>query len=139
MSAVADNVPVYDSFYGGWLTVGGTSISSPLIAGVYALAGNARSVQPGYVYAHARSLFDITKGNNSCFVTAPAGLRGRLPVRGEEGLRRSHRPGHPGRHRRLLRVRPRPPPGGGWLGAAAMCGSRRRRAVTRGHRRSARR
>ena len=70
VSAVADNVPVYDSFYGGWLTVGGTSISSPLIAGVYALAGNARSVRPGYVYAHARSLFDITKGNNSDFVTA---------------------------------------------------------------------
>ncbi len=69
VSAVASNVPVYDSFYGGWLTVGGTSISSPLIAGVYALAGNARSVRPGYVYAHARSLFDITKGNNSYFVT----------------------------------------------------------------------
>jgi subtilase family serine protease len=70
VSAVAWNVPVYDSFYGGWLTVGGTSISSPLIAGIYALAGNARSVRPGYVYAHARSLFDITKGNNSFFVTA---------------------------------------------------------------------
>ncbi len=70
VSAVASNVPVYDSFYGGWLTVDGTSISSPLIAGVYALAGNARSVRPGYVYAHARSLFDITKGNNSDFMTA---------------------------------------------------------------------
>ena len=70
VSAVAWNVPVYDSFYGGWLTVGGTSISSPLIAGIYALAGNARSVRPGYVYAHARSLFDITRGNNSFFVTA---------------------------------------------------------------------
>jgi subtilase family serine protease len=69
VSAVAWNVPVYDSFYGGWITVGGTSISAPLIAGIYALSGNARSVRPGYVYAHARSLFDITKGNNSAFVT----------------------------------------------------------------------
>jgi subtilase family serine protease len=70
VSAVAWNVPVYDSFYGGWITVGGTSISSPLIAGIYALAGNARIVRPGYVYAHPRSLFDITKGNNSAFVTS---------------------------------------------------------------------
>ncbi len=70
VSAVAWNIPVYDSFEGGWLTVGGTSVSSPLIAAIYALAGNARTVRPGYVYAHRRSLFDITKGSNSYFVTS---------------------------------------------------------------------
>jgi subtilase family serine protease len=42
VSAVASDVAEYDS-YGrrGWFTVAGTSISTPLVAGVYALAGNA--------------------------------------------------------------------------------------------------
>jgi subtilase family serine protease len=50
----------------GWIQVGGTSLSSPLIASVYALAGN--SVTAGsYPYAHAGSLFDVTSGSNgSC-------------------------------------------------------------------------
>jgi subtilase family serine protease len=64
VSAVAWNIPVYDSSEGGWLTVGGTSASAPLIAGVYALAGNASRIAPGYEYAHSGSLFDITVGNN---------------------------------------------------------------------------
>ena len=42
VSAVAWQVAEYDSYaYGGWFTVGGTSAASPLIAGVYGLAGNA--------------------------------------------------------------------------------------------------
>jgi len=45
VSAVADNVAVYDDDYGGWLTTAGTSIAAPLIAGVYALAGNAAACQ----------------------------------------------------------------------------------------------
>ena len=64
VSAVAANIPIYDKTEGGWLTVAGTSVSSPLIAGVYALAGNAATIAPGYPYAHAKSLFDITVGNN---------------------------------------------------------------------------
>jgi hypothetical protein len=65
VSALADNVPIYDSSIpksagGPWLTVAGTSAASPIIAGVYALAGNAATVAPGYEYAHAASLFDIT-------------------------------------------------------------------------------
>jgi subtilase family serine protease len=48
-SAVADpntGVYVYDSYGGyGWLEVGGTSVSSPLTAAVYALAGNATTTQ----------------------------------------------------------------------------------------------
>jgi subtilase family serine protease len=50
----------------GWAQVGGTSLSSPLVASVYALAGN--SVQYGsYPYANTGSLFDVTSGSNgSC-------------------------------------------------------------------------
>jgi hypothetical protein len=69
VSALAWNVPVYDKFYGGWVTVGGTSVSAPLIAGIYGLAGNATRIGPGYVYSHANSLFDIVKGSNAVFVT----------------------------------------------------------------------
>ena len=36
----------------------------PLIAGVYALAGNAGTVKPGSEYAHPGALFDVTGGNN---------------------------------------------------------------------------
>jgi subtilase family serine protease len=52
----------------GWAQVGGTSLSSPLIASVYALAGNAASVTAGsYPYSHTSSLFDVTSGSNgSC-------------------------------------------------------------------------
>jgi subtilase family serine protease len=64
VSAVAWNIPVYDSSQGGWLNVGGTSAAAPLVAGVYALAGNATKIAPGYEYSHRRSLFDIVTGNN---------------------------------------------------------------------------
>lgn len=49
VSAVADpatGVDVYDSYGGyGWIEVGGTSASSPIIAAVFALAGNVASTQ----------------------------------------------------------------------------------------------
>jgi hypothetical protein len=67
VSAVADNVAIYDSSLeiGGWGVVAGTSISSPIIASVYALAGNAARVTYGsYPYSHASSFFDITQGAN---------------------------------------------------------------------------
>lgn len=43
VAAVAMNAAEYDTYGsgGGWFTVGGTSVSSPLIAGVFGLAGNA--------------------------------------------------------------------------------------------------
>ncbi len=69
VAAVADpytGVTIYDSFQQkGWLVVGGTSASSPIIAGVYALAGNASSVHYGsYPYSHTRHLYDVTTGSN---------------------------------------------------------------------------
>ena len=73
VSAVADNVAVYDDDYGGWLTAGGTSIAAPLIAGVYALARNAATIAPGYPYRHASDLFDITSGNNGPTATSNPG------------------------------------------------------------------
>src|SRR6185437_9990554 len=58
VAAVADNVAIYDSSpeVGGWGVVAGTSIASPIIASVYALAGNAKSVVYGsYPYSHSSS------------------------------------------------------------------------------------
>jgi subtilase family serine protease len=69
VSAVAADVPIYNKVWGGWVTVGGTSVAAPLIAGIYGLAGNAATIAPGYAYAHRRHLFDVTRGNNSEFVT----------------------------------------------------------------------
>ena len=78
VSAVADphtGVAVYDSYAyqgaSGWLVFGGTSASSPIVAGVYGLAGNASSVNYGsFPYSHTSSLFDVTSGSNgSCPTT----------------------------------------------------------------------
>ena len=60
---------VYDS-YGysgrrGWFKVGGTSLATPIVAAIYALAGNADAVVAGsYPYAHSSSLFDVQNGTN---------------------------------------------------------------------------
>lgn len=68
VSAVADpatGVAVYDN--GAWIVVGGTSASSPIIAGVYALAGlpGAGSYPASYLYADTADLYDVTSGNNN--------------------------------------------------------------------------
>jgi subtilase family serine protease len=79
VSAVADpasGLGVYDTncnfvgqlqgtCFSGWAAVGGTSLSSPLIASVYALAGG--NYTAAYPYTHTASLFDVTSGSNgSC-------------------------------------------------------------------------
>jgi len=72
VAAVADpatGVAVYDSYgaTGGanWSVFGGTSVAAPIIAGVYALAGNTSTVLYGsYPYIHAGALFDVTSGSN---------------------------------------------------------------------------
>ena len=58
---------VYDNFDGiGWTVVGGTSASSPFIAGVIGLAGNpGQYPDASYFYAHATGLNDVVGGNNS--------------------------------------------------------------------------
>lgn len=64
-------VAVYDSYayqgYKGWLVFGGTSVSSPAIASVYALAGNAASenyAQSIWVAGGTSALNDVTSGSN---------------------------------------------------------------------------
>jgi subtilase family serine protease len=58
----------------GWFQVGGTSLASPLVAAVYALAGNTASVEyPATIpYTHTASLHDVTAGpaTGSCTTTA---------------------------------------------------------------------
>ncbi|MGW5353488.1 carboxypeptidase regulatory-like domain-containing protein [Streptomyces sp. NPDC004031] len=78
VAAVADpvtGVSVYQTFGGGgWAVYGGTSASSPLIAGVYAAAGTpgADTYPNSYPYAHPGALNDVTEGDNgSC---TPAAL-----------------------------------------------------------------
>jgi hypothetical protein len=76
VSAVADpntGVAVYQTYGGsGWAVYGGTSASSPIIAGVYALAGapGASDSPNSYPYSHTGNLFDVTSGSNgSCSTT----------------------------------------------------------------------
>ncbi|WP_329553863.1 S53 family peptidase [Streptomyces sp. NBC_00696] len=90
VSAVADpatGVSVYDSYgvTAGWYTFGGTSVSSPIIASVYALAGtpSTSSYPASFPYAKAgtSALNDVTSGNNgtcstSYFCTATTGYDG---------------------------------------------------------------
>ena len=70
VAAVADpgtGVAVYDSspMTGGWGVYGGTSVASPIIAYMYALAGNAKKLTYGsYPYTHTKSLNDVTEGTN---------------------------------------------------------------------------
>lgn len=74
VSADADpntGAAVYDSVrYGGsrgWFKVGGTSLSAPLVAGVYALSGNYTGAANSIPYANTASLHDVTSGSNgSC-------------------------------------------------------------------------
>ncbi len=54
----------YESYEAGWSVNGGTSASSPIIASVYALAGNAAKIDGAYLYTHTADLNDITDGTN---------------------------------------------------------------------------
>jgi subtilase family serine protease len=71
VSAVADpntGVAVYDTFgyYNGWFQIGGTSTATPIIASVYALAGNASSLNAAsYAYANSSALNDVVSGTNN--------------------------------------------------------------------------
>ncbi|MCX5386772.1 S53 family peptidase [Streptomyces sp. NBC_00083] len=86
VSAVADpatGLAVYDTYQAnGWNVYGGTSASSPIIAGVYALAGapSSGSTPSSFPYAHTSALNDVTSGaNGSCgtyLCTAGSGYDG---------------------------------------------------------------
>jgi subtilase family serine protease len=55
----------------GWFQVGGTSLSAPLVAGVYALAGNAASASypATLAYQNDAQLHDVTVGSNGSCAT----------------------------------------------------------------------
>ena len=69
ISAVADpntGVAVFNAGSGGWIVVGGTSASSPFVAGVYTRYG-LTGQSPAYAWTHASQYFDVTTGTNgSC-------------------------------------------------------------------------
>ncbi|UFR03333.1 S8 family serine peptidase [Streptomyces sp. Go40/10] len=77
VSAVAAGFAVYDTVpFGastGWLVADGTSIAAPLVAGMYALAGNpAPGTFPNsYPYAHPGDFHDITTGSAGSFSAGP--------------------------------------------------------------------
>jgi hypothetical protein len=82
VSAVADpntGVAVYQG--GSWQVYGGTSVSSPLVAGIYALLGLNGTNNASYAYSHTADFYDVTSGSNgSCggsyLCTAMAGYDG---------------------------------------------------------------
>jgi subtilase family serine protease len=57
----------------GWQVVGGTSLSTPLIAGMYALAGTpAPGTYPNsYPYAHPQLFHDIVTGCANPYCAGP--------------------------------------------------------------------
>jgi len=71
VSAVADpntGVAVYDSYgsTGGanWPVFGGTSVATPLVGGMYAVAGVTSSYPAATLYASGASLYDVVSGSN---------------------------------------------------------------------------
>ncbi len=74
ISALADPLTGFDIFDSynpgggapGWATFGGTSLSSPIVAAAYGLAGGAQGVSyPALtLYGHLASAYDVTVGGN---------------------------------------------------------------------------
>gem|GEM_PF-1086552 len=97
VAATADGLAVYDSVdipAGGWGLVGGTSASTPIIAGIFALAGNPSAMTgSASIYAHPHDLNDITSGpaTGTCrpamFCTPGAGYDGPTGMGSPAGTR----------------------------------------------------
>jgi hypothetical protein len=114
-------VAVYDtSGSGGWLVFGGTSVATPIIASVAALAGGRATTTPygSFAYLNTGDFYDVTSGSNgSCggsyFCTAMPGFDGPTGLGTPDGAAASGPPPPP----------PPPPPGvsvspqGNWVGA----------------------
>ena len=69
VSAIANpktGVATYNTYQrSGWLVFGGTSVGAPIIAAVYALAGNGKTIStPGHAYAHRRAFSGTSAGSN---------------------------------------------------------------------------
>ena len=82
VSDPATGVAVYNTYGApGWSVYGGTSAAAPIIAGVYALAGNAGSTTNEHLYSTTDALNGVVSGNNgtcggSYLCTAGPGYNG---------------------------------------------------------------
>ena len=82
ISAVADphtGVAVYNSnIVGGWIQGGGTSAAAPIIAALFALAGNTQAIgsAPQWVWQHGgtTAFNDIVTGSNSVYFQCPQSM-----------------------------------------------------------------
>jgi subtilase family serine protease len=67
VAAVAEDVAMYDTYdYDGWISIDGTSISAPFLAGVFGLAGNASKQLGGRTFwetAHWKHLYSPSGGS----------------------------------------------------------------------------
>ncbi len=65
VSAEASVLTPVAVYFSGWQAYGGTSVSAPLIAGIFGRAGNAaKIVGPQHIWGNRFKLFDVTTGNN---------------------------------------------------------------------------
>ncbi|MEW2619326.1 S53 family peptidase [Streptomyces sp. NPDC048106] len=65
--AVYDTTPDYQA-YPGWAVAGGTSLASPLVASMIALAGNPGDFpDASRLYRHTGALYDVTGGYNGAY------------------------------------------------------------------------
>ena len=86
-------VAVYDTSNGngGWNEVGGTSVSSPMLAAMFALAGSPGTTPADDIYTHTGNFFDVTTGNDgSCspayLCTAETGYDGPTGIGTPDGI-----------------------------------------------------
>jgi hypothetical protein len=98
IAAVADprtGVAVFNADAGGFIVVGGTSASSPFVAGVFARYGiSGASHDARFPYTHTSEFFDIIKGSNgSCrtaLCRATTGWDGPTGIGSPNGARLAH-------------------------------------------------
>ncbi len=65
VAATADGIDMYDTAdFGGWVVMGGTSVSTPIVASVYALAKFNGTLSVANLYLHPGALNDITTGSS---------------------------------------------------------------------------
>jgi subtilase family serine protease len=69
----ATPVAIYDSYQdNGWVEVGGTSVATPIVAGVYGLAANGAALTgAASLYANPGALYAVTSGSNGLCLLAP--------------------------------------------------------------------
>ncbi len=84
---------VYDTSNdnGGWIEVGGTSASSPMLAAMYALADNPGDTPADDIYTHTSDFYDVTSGSDgSCspdyLCTAETGYDGPTGIGTPDGI-----------------------------------------------------